>query len=97
MGPGLVAQSGAGGELMPARHVWVAFYPDWSDVAVFSSELEAARYGVGKADMVVVQAPFGANRAQLEQLARGERPMRSELPPPKPAKPLAEIRSGASK
>jgi hypothetical protein len=38
--------------------VWLAFYRDWSGLAVFATEVEALRYAVGKG-MAVAFAKFG--------------------------------------
>ncbi len=55
---------------MAAAGAWVAFYEDWSDVAVFSSELAALRYAVGRSGMSVVLWQFGMNREQALQVAK---------------------------
>lgn len=38
---------------------WVAYYPDYSNIFVFSTEIEALRYAVEHADMRVKQLTNG--------------------------------------
>lgn len=37
------------------RELWAAYYPDWSSVVVFTNELAALRYAVGRASMAVAK------------------------------------------
>jgi hypothetical protein len=43
---------------MTSDGVWLAYYSDWSGMAVFESELECLRYAVDKT-MTVKYVPFG--------------------------------------
>jgi hypothetical protein len=36
----------------PLSGIWLAYYADWSGVAVFATEIEALRYAVGRSMQV---------------------------------------------
>ncbi len=43
---------------------WLAYYSDWSEFAVFDSEIECLRYAVESAAMHVAEVPFGVSVRQ---------------------------------
>lgn len=48
-------------------YVWIVYYQDMSDVAVFFEEIEALRYAVGKSGVDVIQAGAGSIKEQIAQ------------------------------
>lgn len=58
---------------MGAQGVWVAHYEDWSDHAVFSAELGALRWAVGRTTCDVMFWPFGMDRDEAEKAEKARR------------------------
>jgi hypothetical protein len=57
-----VGDGALGLERPSSEGVWIAYYGDWSGVAVFPSELAALRHSVdGGGGMMVAFCPFGAH------------------------------------
>lgn len=46
--------------------VWIAYYTDFSDVAIFFEEIDALRYAVGNSGMEVMQAGAGSLKEQIK-------------------------------
>lgn len=44
----------------PPPTIWLAYWPDWSEAAIFLSELEALRHAVDQGGMKVAQTKIGA-------------------------------------